>query len=72
VEGTRGSVALRLKQLPLLSGLYYVSIALLDEHGLHAYDLRHAIAEFIVNSSRRESGMFLPDYEWVTPDPDER
>ena len=72
VEGNRGSVALRLKQLPLLSGLYYVSTALLDEHGLHPYDLRHAIAEFVVTSSRRESGVFLPDYEWVTPDPDER
>lgn len=70
VEGTTGSVALRLKQLPLLSGLYEVSVALLDEHGLHLYDARHATAEFVVISTRRESGLFLPDYEWVTPDLD--
>jgi lipopolysaccharide transport system ATP-binding protein len=70
VEGTRGSVALRLKQLPLLAGLYHVSVGLLDEHGLHIYDLRHSIAELIVTSRRRESGIFLPDYEWVTPDVD--
>lgn len=72
VEGTTGSVALRLKQVPLLSGLYEVSVALLDEHGLHLYDARHAAAEFIVTSTRRESGLFLPDYEWVTPDPDDQ
>jgi hypothetical protein len=70
VEGTRGSVALRLKQLPLLAGLYDVSVGLLDEHGLHIYDLRHSIAELIITSGRRESGVFLPDYEWVTPDVD--
>lgn len=70
VEGTTGSVALRLKQLPLLSGLYEVSVALLDEHGLHLYDARHAAAELVVTSTRSESGLFLPDYEWVTPDLD--
>jgi ABC-type polysaccharide/polyol phosphate transport system ATPase subunit len=70
VEGTRGSVALRLKQLPLLAGLYHVSVGLLDEHGLHIYDLRHSIAELVVTSGRRESGVFLADYEWVTPDVD--
>jgi lipopolysaccharide transport system ATP-binding protein len=68
VEGTRGSVALRLKQLPLLPGLYHISVGLLDEHGLHVYDLRHAAVELVVISQRRESGVFLPDYEWVTPD----
>lgn len=72
VEGTTGSVALRLKQLLLLSGLYEVAVALLDEHGLHLYEFRHAAAEFVVTSTRRESGFFLPDYEWVTPDPDDQ
>jgi lipopolysaccharide transport system ATP-binding protein len=68
-EGQRGAATLRFPALPLLSGTYQASVGLLDEHGLHPYDLRWHYREFTVTNRGRESGFCYIEHEWRPGDP---
>ena len=61
-----GVVEYRIKALPLLRGLYTLSVAAYDEHGLHAYDHHDRLYPFHVQQLRiREAyGMVWMDAEW--------
>jgi lipopolysaccharide transport system ATP-binding protein len=68
-RGRDGATMLHFPALPLLSGTYQVSVALLDEHGLHPYDLRWHDQEFTVTNPGRESGFSYLPHEWVPVEP---
>lgn len=57
-------VRIRIKSLPLLSGLYTVTLAVADEFALHPYDIRR-IANFAVESGGKELGMTYMEHEWI-------
>jgi lipopolysaccharide transport system ATP-binding protein len=61
-----GVVEYRIKALPLLRGLYTLSVAVYDEHGLHAYDHHDRLYPFHVQQLRiREAyGMVWMEAEW--------
>jgi lipopolysaccharide transport system ATP-binding protein len=63
-HGRQGAIVLRFPALPLFSGTFHVSIGLLDEHGLHPYDLRWRVCEFTVTHRGRESGFCQLEHEW--------
>ncbi len=69
-RGQRGAVTLHFPALPLLSGVYQVSVILLDEHGLHPYDLRWPDCEFSVTNPGRESGFSHIEHEWLSTEPE--
>lgn len=54
---------IKIKSLPLLSGLYHLTIAVADEFALHPYDIRR-VATFGVESSGKELGMTYMEHEW--------
>lgn len=54
---------IKIKSLPLLSGLYHLTIAIADEFALHPYDIRR-VATFGVESGGKELGMTYMEHEW--------
>lgn len=68
-QGRQGAVILHFPALPLFSGTYQVSVGLLDEHGLHPYDLRWHCCEFTVTNPGRESGFCRMEHEWLPTEP---
>lgn len=60
-----GSITFRVRALPLLPGSYHVTAALLDEHGLHVYDLQEYMASFTVTHPRNEIGLCRLEHEWI-------
>lgn len=54
---------IRIKSLPLLSGLYHLTIAIADEFALHPYDVRK-VASFAVESGSKELGITYMEHEW--------
>lgn len=54
---------IRIKSLPLLSGLYHLTIAIADEFALHPYDIRR-VATFGVESGSKELGITYMEHEW--------
>ncbi len=65
VEGA-GYVDYHVKSLPLLRGLYTLTAAIYDEHGLHAYDHHDRLYPFHVQQRhvREMYGMVWMDSEW--------
>src|SRR3990172_5029323 len=59
-----GSVRLRFPGLALMSGMYTVSVALLDEHGLHLYDNRVREFKFQVMQTAHSMGLCHLDHRW--------
>lgn len=55
---------IRIKSLPLLSGLYALTIAVADEFALHPYDIRK-VGTFAVESNGKELGMTYMEHEWI-------
>lgn len=68
-RGRLGAVTLHFPALPLLSGVYQVSVGLLDEHGLLPYDLRWHDREFTVTNPGRESGFCRMEHAWLPTEP---
>lgn len=66
VEGP-GTVEYRIRALPLLRGLYHLSAAIYDEHGLHAYDHHDRLYPFHVQQRlvRENYGMVWVDADWA-------
>jgi len=60
----RMRVVLHLPRLMLLSGEYALSIYLLDDTGLHSYDMAEQICPFAVRNPGRDFGIVSMDYEW--------
>jgi hypothetical protein len=65
VEGP-GVIDYRVRSLPLLRGLYHLSAAAYDEHGLHAYDHHDRLYPFHVQQRqvRESNGMLWIDADW--------
>lgn len=59
-----GSIRLRFPRLTLMSGTYAVSVALLDEHGLHVYDHRVREFKFEVVHTVRAMGLCYLEHQW--------
>lgn len=59
-----GSVRLRFPCLALMSGAYTVSVALLDEHGLHLYDTRVQECKFEVVHNVKALGLCYLEHQW--------
>jgi lipopolysaccharide transport system ATP-binding protein len=59
-----GSVRLRFPRLALMSGIYAVSVSLLDEHGLHLYDHRVGEFKFEVVPSVKALGLCYLEHRW--------
>ena len=59
-----GSIRLRFPRLALMSGMYTVSVALLDEHGLHLYDNRVREFKFQVMQTVQAMGLCYLDHRW--------
>lgn len=57
------SFRIRIRSLPLLSGLYHLTIAVADEFALHPYDIRR-VATFGVESGGKELGITYMEHEW--------
>ena len=57
-------VVLHLPRLTLLSGEYALSVYLLDDTGLHAYDMAEQVYPFTVRNPGRDFGIVHMDYEW--------
>jgi homopolymeric O-antigen transport system ATP-binding protein len=68
VEGA-GTIEYRIRSLPLLRGLYTLSVAAYDEHGLHAYDHHDRVYPFHVQQRlvRETAGMVWVDADWAHP-----
>ncbi len=59
-------VTVEFPAFPLLSGEYLWSVYLLDETGLHIYDMAEAIAPFtVLNNRTREFGLVALPFRWV-------
>ncbi|WP_297324716.1 ABC transporter ATP-binding protein [Nitrosomonas sp.] len=63
LEGS-GHVCLRLDQLPLLKGEYFINVYLLCERGLHVYDSAEGIAVLQVTQTGRLQGYFSIPHQW--------
>ncbi len=57
-------VTLRIPELHLLSGKYRLSVYVLDDTGLHVYDLAEDILPFTVYNRRQEFGIAYMPYAW--------
>jgi lipopolysaccharide transport system ATP-binding protein len=57
-------VVLHLPRLMLLSGEYALSVYLLDDSGLHSYDLAEQVCRFAVRNPGRDFGIVSMDYQW--------
>lgn len=57
-------IKIRIKSLPLLSGLYGLTIAIADEHALHPYEIRR-VGNFAVESVGKELGITFMEHEWI-------
>jgi ABC-type polysaccharide/polyol phosphate transport system ATPase subunit len=55
---------IKIHSLPLLSGLYSLTIAVADEFALHPYDIRR-VATFAVETGGKELGMTFMEHEWI-------
>lgn len=55
---------IRIKSLPLLSGMYSVLVAVADEFALHPYD-SYRTRNFSIEPSRRELGTAYIEHEWI-------
>ncbi len=55
---------IKIYSLPLLSGLYSLTIAVADEFALHPYDIRR-VATFAVETGGKELGMTFMEHEWI-------
>jgi len=66
VEGA-GTLEYRIRSLPLLRGLFTLSAAVYDEHGLHAYDHHDRIYPFRVQQRRvrEDTGMVWVEADWA-------
>jgi lipopolysaccharide transport system ATP-binding protein len=61
------TVALRFPALKLLSGQYYITVALADEHALHLYDTVRSPMFHLENASG-ELGLVSLDHQWEIMD----
>jgi ABC-type polysaccharide/polyol phosphate transport system ATPase subunit len=59
-----GAARLRLPRIALLSGEYAVNVFLLDEHGLHLYDVREKEWFFRVVHRHQSIGLCYLDHRW--------
>jgi len=57
-------VVLHLPRLTLLSGEYALSVYLLDDTGLHVYDMAEQVVPFTVRNPGRDFGVVHMDSEW--------
>ncbi len=55
---------IKIKSLPLLSGIYYLTLAVADEFALHPYDIRK-VANFKVETEGKELGMSYIEHDWI-------
>ena len=55
---------IRIKSLPLLTGMYSLLIVVADEHALHPYD-SHRTKNFVIQPSRKELGIAYIEHEWI-------
>ena len=60
----RHRVAIRLPELPLLSGDYVLSVYVLDDTGLQVLDMAEGIRPFRVLQNRREFGFVWLPHQW--------
>jgi lipopolysaccharide transport system ATP-binding protein len=63
--GTRYRVRLRLPSLPMVKGHFDVYVHLLDEHGLHPFDLVILSRAFRVTGEEYEIGLVRLPHDWV-------
>jgi len=63
VDG-KGTIAVRLDSLSLLSASYYLDVAAHAEND-HPYDYLNRLFTFAVRSDRPEMGLFRPEHEWI-------
>ncbi len=64
LSGACSRVTLVIPELYLLSGKYQVSVYVLDDTGLHVYDLAEGILPFTVFNRRQEVGIAYMPYAW--------
>ncbi|MBL8445685.1 MAG: ABC transporter ATP-binding protein [Zoogloeaceae bacterium] len=57
-------IAVRIPDLPLLSGDYMLSVYLLDDTGLQVIDMAEAIRPFRVLQTKREFGFMYMPHQW--------
>lgn len=62
--GACDRVTLQIPELYLLSGKYQLSVYVLDDSGLHVYDLAEGILPFTVFNPRQEFGIAYMPYSW--------
>lgn len=55
---------IKIKTLPLLTGIYSLLVIVADEIALHPYDT-HRTKNFSIGPGRREFGMALIEHEWI-------
>lgn len=61
---TRRRVVLHIPRLMLLSGDYALSLYLLDDTGIHVYDLAEEVCPFSVRNPGRDFGIVTMAYQW--------
>lgn len=60
----RQEFEIRIKSLPLLTGMYSLIVAVADEFALHLYD-SYRTRNFSIDPSRRELGIGFIEHEWI-------
>ncbi|MCX7109493.1 MAG: ABC transporter ATP-binding protein [Proteobacteria bacterium] len=62
-----GTALVRFPSLPLLKGVYHISVYLMCERGLHIYDASPHLHTVVVKQASLEQGIFHIPCEWLTP-----
>ena len=55
---------IKIRSLPLLSGLYRIKIIVSDEHAMHPYDVLYS-KPFMVRTGLKEFGMTFIEHDWI-------
>ncbi len=54
----------KIKSLPLFSGIYSLAIVVADDHALHPYDINRTVS-FMVEPNGKELGITYLEHEWI-------
>jgi hypothetical protein len=65
VDG-RGQIVLKINELCLMSGSYFVQVAIADKGGLNKYDMHWDLHRLIVLSGPSTHGLLYQPHQWIT------
>jgi lipopolysaccharide transport system ATP-binding protein len=65
--GDEYGVTFVIDDVPLLSGQYSFTVALMDDRSPHTYDFRAGVAEFTVRHGNKEVGVMRIPHRWECP-----